>query len=546
MADVNIKASITVETGDTAKKVEDVQKGMENAGKSIQSTSNTSKDASGSFGKLKDSLGAMPGPIGMVANGVDGLKKAFTALLLNPLGLMLAAIVGTLALMYKSFTNTFEGAQKVEQIFAGISAVGQSLLDNLDKIGSAIKNVFTFNFSGAKKDLQDIGNAAANAYGQMANLTKRAQELKKEQLQNDLEGAERARKLAILREQASDETIPAAKRKAALLELRKDAEQNAKDDIELAKKVTDNRIAQLTLQKDGAKKNQEEINKLKIDQINVETDNANELRRIAKQITSIEKEEQQKRLAAKKEYEEELKKIEEGKLAARKAGEKFDLLVLDNKEKANQKALDDAKKQADADDAEMEKNRQRDEEDAQKLIDAKNKIAISEKKNSDDAISLENEKIKALYLTGEALNAVGDIVGKQTAAGKALGTATALINTFLGITEIWRNKTTIPEPFGTIQKIAATTVAAASGFAAVRGIMRTSVPGGGGGGGSVPSMTTASPISPVQMGTQLNNASIQGIGNAAAGGVNRAYVLEADINNSNERQVRLQRAARLG
>ena len=48
------------------------------------------------------------------------------------------------------------------------------------------------------------------------------------------------------------------------------------------------------------------------------------------------------------------------------------------------------------------------------------------------------------------------------------------------------------------------------------------------------------------MGTQLNNASIQGIGNAAAGGVNRAYVLEADINNSNERQVRLQRAARLG
>ena len=76
--------------------------------------------------------------------------------------------------------------------------------------------------------------------------------------------------------------------------------------------------------------------------------------------------------------------------------------------------------------------------------------------------------------------------------------------------------------------------------------MRTQVPGGGGGGGSVPTMAT--PLNPSlnMQGTQLNQASIQGIGNAAAGGVNRAFILEADINNSNERQVRLQRAARLG
>jgi hypothetical protein len=46
--------------------------------------------------------------------------------------------------------------------------------------------------------------------------------------------------------------------------------------------------------------------------------------------------------------------------------------------------------------------------------------------------------------------------------------------------------------------------------------------------------------------TSLNAASIQGIGNAAAGGVGRAYVLDSDIRNSDERQVRLQRAARLG
>ena len=546
MADVNIKASITVETGDTASKVKGVQDGMEKAGKTIQDTGNKTKDASGHFGKLKEGLGNLPGPIGSVVSAFDGLKKAFIAIIMNPVGLVLAAIVATLGLLYAAFTNTFAGGQKVEQIFAGIKATAQSLLDNLDKVGSAIKNVFTFNFSAAKKDLQDIGNAAVDAYGKMANLTKTAQDLKKEQLQNDLEGAERAKKLALLREQASDETVPAAKRKAALLELKKDAEQNAKDDIELAKRVTQNRIDQLTLQKDGALKNQEEINKLKIEQINVETDNANELRRIAKQITAIEKDEQQKRAENAKKLADELKKIEEGKEKARQEGFKFDMLVLDRREKMAKQAIEDAKKKADDEDAIMAKNWEGTETDAKKTLDLKDKQHTKDKKNAADVVALENEKRTALQMTGQALNAVGEILGKQTAAGKALGTATALINTFLGITEIWRNKTVIPEPFGTIQKIAATTVAAASGFAAVKGIMRTQVPGGGGGGGSVPTMST--PLNPSlnMQGTQLNAASIQGIGNAAAGGVNRAFILEADINNSNERQIRLQRAARLG
>lgn len=546
MADVNIKASITVDTGNTESKVQGVQTGMEKAGKTIQDTGNKTKDASGHFGKLKEGLGNLPGPVGSVVSAFDGLKKAFVAIIMNPVGLVLAAIVATLGLLYAAFTNTFAGGQKVEEIFAGIKATAQALLDNLDKVGSAIKNVFTFNFTAAKKDLQDIGDAAVDAYGKMADLTKTAQALKKEQLQNDLDGAERAKKLAILREQASDETIPAAKRKAALMALRKDAEQNAKDDIDLARRVTENKIKQLTLAEDGEKKNAEEINKLKIDQINVETDNANELRRIAKQITTIEKEEQQKRAENAKKLADELKQIEEGREKARQDGFKFDMLVLDRREKMAKQAIEDAKKQAEDEDAEVAKMFALEELDAKKKLDLKNKKITKDKEDAASVVALENEKRNALNLTGQALNAVGEILGKQTAAGKALGTATALINTFLGITEVLRNKTTLPEPFGSIQKIASVTALAAAGFSAVKGIMRTQVPGGGGGGGSVPAMTT--PLNPAlnMQGTQLNAASIAGIGNAAAGGINRAYVLEADITNTSERQFRLQRAARLG
>jgi hypothetical protein len=546
MADVNIKASITVDTGNTESKVQGVQTGMEKAGKTIQDTGTKTKETSNNFGKLKDSLGNLPGPVGSVVSAFDGLKKAFVAIIMNPVGLVLAAIVATLGLLYAAFTNTFAGGQKVEEIFAGIKATAQSLLDNLDKVGSAIKNVFTFNFSAAKKDLQDIGDAAVNAYGKMADLTAKQQALKMEMLQNDLEGAERQKKLAILREQASDETIPAAKRKAALLALRKDAEDNAKADIKLAKDYAENQIAQLELAEDGAKKNAEAINKIKIEQINVETDNANELRRIAKQITAIEKEEQQKRAENAKKLADELKQIEEGKEKARQEGFKFDMLVLDRREKMAKQAIEDAKKQAEDEDAELAKMFALEELDAKRKLDLKDKKITKDKEDAASVVALENEKRNALNLTGQALNAVGEILGKQTAAGKALGTATALINTFLGITEVLRNKTVIPEPFGTIQKIASVTALAAAGFSAVKGIMRTQVPGGGGGGGSVPAMST--PLNPAlnMQGTQLNAASIAGIGNAAAGGINRAYVLEADINNSTERQFRLQRAARLG
>jgi hypothetical protein len=543
MADVNIKASITVDTGNTESKVQGVQTGMEKAGKTIQDTGNKTKETSGHFGKLKEGLGNLPGPVGSVVSAFDGLKKAFVAIIMNPVGLVLAAIVATLGLLYAAFTNTFAGGQKVEEIFAGIKATAQSLLDNLDKVGSAIKNVFTFNFTAAKKDLQDIGNAAVDAYGKMANLTKQAQSLKKEQLQNDLDGAERAKKLAILREQASDETIPAAKRKAALLELRKDAEQNAKDDIELAKRVTENQIAQLTLQKDGALKNQEEINKLKIDQITVETDNANELRRIAKQITAIEKAEQQKR----NEDAKEARRIRDEEIKAEQK-------KLEDEAAAAKKRQDDLSKTQEEIDKEQAETKKQNDIDLQNRLVARGQttIAVTEQElQANNAIAqsdLAVNKAKEAQLEGQkdlamgTLDTLSGLVDQNSVAGKSIAVATAVMNTYEGASKAIAQGGV----FGPIA--AAATIAA--GLLNVKKIISTKIPSAKGGGnvgdGATPSLSAGAPISPIQIGTQLNTASIQGIGNAAAGGVNRAYVLEADITNTSERQFRLQRAARLG
>jgi hypothetical protein len=603
MADINIKAGITVDTGNANAGLKEVQGQLEKTGKAVQSIDTDTAGATGSFSKLKSGLTDMSPALGGVESGIGKVSSAFKVLLANPVVLILSAIVAVLYTMYEAFKNSFEGGQKLEQVFAGIKAVGQSLIDSLDKIGSAIVKVFSFDFSGARKEMQSVVDSANNAYSSMSKLTQQAQQLHKEQLANDLDQAERAKKLAILREQATDESVPLAKRKAALLELKKDAEQNSKDDIDLAKRTTENRIAQLTLQKDGAKKNQDEINKLKIEQINVETDNANELRRIGKQLTAADKAEKSEQDAAAKEQLAKQKELLKQREEIEKAHQDRLKKIQEDGEKAIQQAINETKKanrenELKANEIEYKQRMQLAENaglSTFKIIEAYQfkRSEINDKYNKEEADAagkaekeatdlrieqqtkflaahgsalekqIEDEKaatevkkqlaeieyqtkVASLNAIGTATEVLGDIVGKQTAVGKGLGIATALINTYTGVTEALKQKSTLPSPFDVIAKVANVAAVLATGMKAVKAITSVQVPGFGGGGGSAASLSVAAPVLPQQTSTQLNASSIQAVGNAAQGGVVRAYMLDADAANAADRAARLNRAARLG
>jgi hypothetical protein len=156
--------------------------------------------------------------------------------------------------------------------------------------------------------------------------------------------------------------------------------------------------------------------------------------------------------------------------------------------------------------------------------------------------AVENQKAQAV---GNALGAISNLIGQDTAAGKALGIAQALINTYIGASEAIREKSLLPQPYSTISKIASVAAILATGFKTVKSIAGVKVPkaGGGGGGASVPS--TASIISPMiapqAQVTRLDQGQVNQIGNAAA----RAYVVESDVSNGQERINRLNRAARI-
>jgi hypothetical protein len=307
MGDTNtiIGATIKIDTGNSNAAIQSVNKELNEVrgnlsatGSAASATSKAIGDSGGSFGKLKEQMSALPGPLGQAGEGVGKLSSAFKALLANPVVLVITAIVAALTLLYKAFTNSFEGGEKMEQVFAGIKAAAQALFDSLGHIASAIVKFFKFDFSGARDEIRQVANAVQDAYSKMSELTKQAQGLAREQATNDLEQAKRQAKLADLRAQAYDDSIPIAKRKAALLQLQKESEQNAKEDMDLAKRVADNKIAQLELEKDGHRKNFIEITKIQADEVRNATENSNELKQIGRQITAATRQELAEQKAA--------------------------------------------------------------------------------------------------------------------------------------------------------------------------------------------------------------------------------------------------------
>lgn len=274
-----------------------------------------------------------------------------------------------------------------------------------------------------------------------------------------------------------------------------------------------------------------------------------------KEVTKIEKEELDKREAARKEaYEKEkarLAKIEADRKEAilaeqkRKLAEKELNLKSDQDDAAYIKGLEDK-------DAENQANETKRQEKVNQTIFDNNLKKINQKKKDDqDASNLtkkqiedeRNLRVNAALDIGNAMTSLGAIVGEQTAAGKALGVASALINTYVGASEVIRAKSVLPEPFGTIQKIASVAAIIATGLKTVRTITSVKVPGASGSGGvSIPSASSISaPLQAQVSSTMLNQNQVNQIGNVAA----RAFVVESDVSGNQERIQRLNRAARI-
>lgn len=179
-------------------------------------------------------------------------------------------------------------------------------------------------------------------------------------------------------------------------------------------------------------------------------------------------------------------------------------------------------------------------------IDSNNAVAKNKKDKTDEE-KAEDEKLalhkkKQVDESMQLMSQLSDFVGKDTVAGKALGIATATINTYQGASEALKQRSTLPSPFDVIAKVANVASIIAVGIKTVKSIASVQVPNGGGGGG-MPSLSNIAPIAPQLPSastTNISQQSINDIGNQAV----RAYVIESDVTSNQQRIAAIRQRAR--
>jgi hypothetical protein len=216
------------------------------------------------------------------------------------------------------------------------------------------------------------------------------------------------------------------------------------------------------------------------------------------------------------------------------------------------KEEDDAKAKADAEKTMQEFNEKSEKDGLGKVLAIKAKADLQSIKDAEDTASakkrideLEKQsKIETAYQIADITAGISNIIGQETAAGKAIAIASATIDTYLSASTIFKqaskNPITVVNPAYPYLMAAP---AVLGGIARVKQIASVSIPRGGGGSGSMPSISSAAPMPPqlpMATTTNLSQQTINDIGNQAV----RAYVVESDVTSSQERITAIRQRAR--
>ena len=192
------------------------------------------------FGGLIESFKA--GEIG-IGELIKGFAKLGVAMLANPIVLIIAAIVGALALLYKAFTKTDSGGTEMEARFKQISAILDVVMERVSLLAKGLVNLFKGNF---KEAASQFNEAIKGTGEQLVNATKAAYEyvyaldaLEDAEVSYISQKSKNENQIAKLEAAAADRTLSTEARKKALQDAIKLSEEEAKKAKEFATKRYD-------------------------------------------------------------------------------------------------------------------------------------------------------------------------------------------------------------------------------------------------------------------------------------------------------------------
>jgi hypothetical protein len=367
------------------------------------------------------------------------------------------------------FTKTKRGAEMLETALAGVGAAVQVITDRASKVGEALTKVFRGDLKGAVEDVKGavtgIGEEIEKETKQMMDLSGASTDLRDRQRDLRVETAERRAELEKLKLIAEDTTKSEQERLDA-----------AQKGLDIETDLMDRRVAQAQEELDikraelstreQTKEDLDELAQLEIDLFTIQQESTTKQIELNNKVNAIRKEGEAQRDADAKERqakrdEEDAKELEriknrhlaeqELELLKTESEEERELLKLEqDKEKALKDVTDNATRLAIIEKFNIQKTN----------IEKKyNKI------RDDDNKRVEESKLNVM---SNAMGTISNIVGTQSAAGKALAVGQATINTYQAATNALAN-TPAPPPFPQIA--AAMTVV--SGLAQVKKIMAT-------------------------------------------------------------------------
>jgi len=474
----------------------------------LKSAKNTSSD-------WVDSLENAGGPIGMLGAGINKAKVATQtfggALKATGIGLIVALLGGLAA----AFSENEEATKKLQPLFDGLKKITfgifkavEPLLDAFLELamtalpyvtkavgmvysgmmayftflkeagGGAmeiLEGVFTLDGDKISGGIDKVTGSFGKATGTFKTSMKAFGEGTKQLTEAEKEAAEKQKELLEKQAEAKKKKLEEeAKEQARLKKEREDflksiadLEKKQAESIRDAKAITEQEKLDLQAQRDL-----EEIEALRKKGANVET----LMKQHNEKYALLHAQLQEKLAKEKKDKDDEAKKkADEDARTAFEKEQSEKLLKNQNQMEADNVTFE-------------EKRRLIAERETLLLADTtlteEQKVAIH-KQTADAQINIDKAKAEAqtqlINKVSSTMSNAAALLGENTAAAKGLAVASALINTYQGITAELATKTVTPFEIGL--KIANVAIIAATGFKAVKNILATKVPGSSGGGG---------------------------------------------------------------
>ncbi len=413
--------------------------------------------------------------------GVGKIQVAFKALIASPIGLMFAALAAAVGVFTAAIQKSEPILDFFEDIITGITATIDVLLLNLDKVGKILLNVLTFNFGAAADGVKELSGEISEAISlslQWANVLRDLEDatfkfrIATADTENQIKALVIAAKNRNITFEEQEELLKEALRlERELVRVREDqARINAVAGISQIALTKGMKIGNETFKEfvdnlaSSGKFNKEEMEKivsLYEKQKQAASDSLAFEEKVANQLDAI----ADKRQDA---IDKNLKAAEE----ARKFAEEINA-GLEGTKATQQLAAEQARDQR------LQVIRDGYQTELRLTTDFATSTAQVNKTLNTTIVKGKQEADKILVMSQlSTIQALGNLFGQFAAKSKVAAAAQALINTYLGVTQVLSAQAApFVEPFASITRAIQVGVVLASGFNAIRNINSAPTPG---------------------------------------------------------------------